>query len=244
MSLATRLTQAFARVRRRTSGRGRIDLRGADTESLQVLALQSGDVDRIRRVLDPRNTLTHAVAAHVIPLLGVRPVAPDAVRALQAVAEQHAGKLVDTLVDRHQPADVRRRIARVLSACHSQRSVDGLLLGLRDSDRDVRTQCSRALLVVRSHNPDTRIDDGAVREALVSEAATAPVDLALVFTMLALVHPRQPIRSAYRALRKGDAHLRGTALEYLHELLPPDIRAALWPHLTSVTAISSGGTSG
>lgn len=223
---------SFARARKALSRRrAGVDLRGADAEVLQVLALQSGDAARIADVLDPRNPLSHAVAAHAIPLLGVDAVARDAIRALQAVAEPHAGKLVDTLLDRRQPVTIRRRVPRVLSACGSQRVVDGLLLGLRDEHPDVRTQCGRALLLITGRHRDLRVDGNAVADAVLRELTSGAADLARVFTLLTLMLPRKTVRRAYRALRSGDAHLRGTALEYLHGVLPPDIREALWPHL-------------
>ena len=46
-----------------------------------------------------------------------------------------------------------------------------------------------------------------------------------VFTLLAVVLPRQPLRIAYRALRSDDRRLRGTALEYL-EIHNPDAATA------------------
>jgi hypothetical protein len=52
-----------------------------------------------------------------------------------------------------------------------------------------------------------------------------------VFTLLALVVPREPVQIAYRAVRSQDRALRGTALEYLENVLPEDVRAVLWPHL-------------
>jgi hypothetical protein len=41
------------------------------------------------------------------------------------------------------------------------------------------------------------------------------------------VLPVRPLRAAYRSLRGDDQHARGTALEYLHGVLPKDIRTAL-----------------
>ena len=52
-----------------------------------------------------------------------------------------------------------------------------------------------------------------------------------VFTLLALMLPRQPLRIAFRGLHVNDPFLRGTALEYLESALPPEIRKPLWPHL-------------
>jgi ATP:ADP antiporter, AAA family len=52
-----------------------------------------------------------------------------------------------------------------------------------------------------------------------------------VFTLLSLVYPREPLQIAYRGLHTDDQGLRGTALEYLESILPPDVRANLWPLL-------------
>ena len=38
-------------------------------------------------------------------------------------------------------------------------------------------------------------------------------------------------RLALSALRSDDLNLRGTAYEYLENVLPDDLRQALWPHL-------------
>ena len=52
-----------------------------------------------------------------------------------------------------------------------------------------------------------------------------------VFTLLALMLPREPLGIAYRALQTTDPQLRGTALEYLETALPSRVRQQLWPFL-------------
>lgn len=49
--------------------------------------------------------------------------------------------------------------------------------------------------------------------------------------MLSLVYARQPLGIAYRGLHASDRVLRGTALEYLEQILSPTIRSCLWPFL-------------
>lgn len=66
-------------------------------------------------------------------------------------------------------------------------------------------------------------------EQVVSERASQ--SLAHVFTLLSLVLPTEAIRVAYNALHHGDERARGTALEYLDAVLPPDIKERLWPFL-------------
>jgi hypothetical protein len=44
---------------------------------------------------------------------------------------------------------------------------------------------------------------------------------------------------AFRALRANDGSLRGTALEYLSQVLPEQVRADLWPLLLDRAAVKS-----
>jgi hypothetical protein len=55
-----------------------------------------------------------------------------------------------------------------------------------------------------------------------------------MFTLLALVLEREPLRLCLRALHHKDVRHRGTALEYLQTVLPSDVREALWPLLGDV----------
>jgi AAA family ATP:ADP antiporter len=52
-----------------------------------------------------------------------------------------------------------------------------------------------------------------------------------VFAILSLIFEREPMRLALRALSGDDETLRGTALEYLEQVLPADLKAPLWPFL-------------
>lgn len=61
-----------------------------------------------------------------------------------------------------------------------------------------------------------------------------------VFTLLSLFQPARPLIVAFRGLHTGDAHLRGTALEYLDVSLPTPIRDAIWPLLDE--GATHGGT--
>ena len=61
------------------------------------------------------------------------------------------------------------------------------------------------------------------------------VGLAHIFRVLGLVLPSEPLRVALRAAKTDDPELRGMALEYLESILPPDVRAQLWPLLDAAT---------
>lgn len=49
-----------------------------------------------------------------------------------------------------------------------------------------------------------------------------------VFSLFAVVLPREPLMAAFRALHQDDRMFRGLALEYLETTLPEDIRRRLW----------------
>jgi hypothetical protein len=125
----------------------------------------------------------------------------------------------------------------VLRAASSQRAVDGLMLGLEAERIEVREQSGRSLVRLRKRHPALRIDADrvvacAVREAAALQtSASAHPALDHIFTLLSLVLPEAPLRIAYRSLRTDDPAMRGTALEYLEGVLPPDLRRALWPVL-------------
>ncbi len=233
----------------------------SDPELREIVALRSRNRDAVLQVLRADEGLPAALIPHVIPLLAWDPVAEDAVRALRKVAEERVGELVDALLDPNQPFASRRRLARVFSVCVSQRAVDGVLLGLEDLRFEVRFQCGRSLASILEKNPRIRIDKERVFDVVRREVAVGrPVweshrlldtvdadarsfvdeflkdragqSLAHVFTLLSLVLPTAPLQIAYRGLHTDDPGLRGTALEYLEGVLPPDIRDRLWPFLS------------
>jgi hypothetical protein len=103
-----------------------------DPEIEGAVVLRSRDQDRIQALLRREEPLPASFVSYVIPLLAWDAVSRDATHALQKVAEERVGELIDALIDPNQPFAVRRRLARVFSVCVSQRAADGLILGLDD----------------------------------------------------------------------------------------------------------------
>jgi len=236
-----------------------------DYLTVQTSLLLSGDIPRIRMALeepsfDPR------LAPHAIVLLANDKIQKDAVRALRTIANRITGQLTDALLDRTAPSAVRRRVGRVMSACTTQRAVDGLLEGLLDDSFEVRYQCGLTLLRITQDARDLRVPKEAALTAVrrevdldrklwqhqpplgvIEDEGDVPLmdgflrdrtsrSLQHVFSILALVFEREPMRRALTALSGEDENLRGTALEYLDEVLPSDVKAALWPYVTPPAA--------
>jgi hypothetical protein len=136
--------------------------------------------------------------------------------------------------------------------------MEGLFLALEDPDFETRRQSALTLARLAERDPALRppradVFASAVRELETgaqgwpgqgeagpddasptgAEPAETPAQrgLAHVFALLSLALDREPLQIAHRAVTGQDRMLRGTALEYLENVLPEAVRAALWPHL-------------
>jgi hypothetical protein len=228
-------------------------------EPLDLLRqLRSGDKDRVLVALEssPRFEAMHV--AQALQLLAWDDVTTQVRRALERAADRHQGLLIDALLDGGTDFAIRRRIPRVLISTPSQRTLDGLCLGLGDSRFEVRYQCSRAMDRIRVAEPSLKVDAARIFQVVERELSVArPVwnghrlldqfessdavmfldehlrdranrSLEHVFSLLATVLPREPVKVAFRAVHSDNPMLRGLALEYLSGVLPDNVRARLW----------------
>jgi hypothetical protein len=259
-----------ARPRTETFESPRVPREPLPSDVRDILRLKSRNRDQALAVLVRQEGLTGTLVPHVIPLLAWDNLAEHAVYALRKVAEEHVGALVDALIDPNQDFAVRRRLVRVFSVCVSQRAADGVMFGLDDARFDVRFQAARSLTEILEKNPTVIIDSRRVFDVVEREASVgrpvwesrrlldgvssaeslSPLDefvrdragtsLAHVFTLLALVLPREPLQIAFRSLQTDDQQLQGTALEYLDGILPSRIRERLWPFLEHRPTVRTG----
>jgi len=234
-----------------------------DSVVAAIVELRSGDVQRVQRALALDSPLKPAVVPHAIQLLGWDQMYPEATRALRAAVGSCSGQLLDALLDPHVDFAIRRRIPRVLAAARSQLVFDGLLHGLGDRRFEVRYQCGRAMAVMHDQVGWLQVDQRQLFESVekelnvskpvwegqrlldgVEDSDLSPLmdeflrnrssrSLEHVFTLMMLVLPKEPLRVAFRGLHTDDAHLRGTALEYLESTLPEGVFDKLRPLLDS-----------
>ena len=211
--------------------------------TLQAIAdLRSGDEDRIRRVL-ALDAAAPELVPHLIPLLARDRLFADVVAALRRSGAPAIGQLIDAVLDPALPASVRRRVPRVLKAFPTPRAFHALFAARPEVPFDVRYRCGQALLRMRAAKPELAAGEAAVFSAAARELeGGAPGGRVVehVFTLLALGLDREALSTCVWALRSGDAHLRGTALEYLDNVLPPALKQKLWPHLGAAQPASRG----
>lgn len=223
-----------------------------------VEKLRSRDATVVMRTLATTRPLSGELIGHVIPLLAWDAVAESAITALRATGERAIGPLVSALLDEDEDFSVRRRAPRAFPSIDDPLVVEALLRGLRVDRFEIRFQCARALDRLRVDADPTisreRVLSCVQREAEVPDAIwashrlldgrspgplfadsraaqRAPVGLQHVFGLLGLVLPADAVRLCFEGLLTDDRQLRGTALEYLESVLPPAVRAALWPRL-------------
>ena len=219
----------------------------------KLLDLRSGNPEIVRRVLASSERLDALLAPQVIDLLAWDEISPNALRALGANVAQISGQLVDALLDQDRDFAIRRRIPRALAYSDDSRSVAGLLGAMEDSRFEVRFQCARALDVILQRKPEYRPERERVFAIIERELSVgrqvwesrhlldprqsneqflflddqlrerANLSWEHLFSLLALILPREPLKVAFQALHTDDRQLRGLALEYLDSVLPPSL---------------------
>jgi ATP:ADP antiporter, AAA family len=209
----------------------RVHVAPADPLLERAAELRSGDPDRVRAaLLDP---LPLELVPIAIDLLADDLHSRRALGALRTIAPRATGSLIDALLDPERSVVARRRIPRVLEVVDSERSVNGLLDALVSDERDVRSQAVLALLRLRGQRPEPLGPQGRALEAARRELDRCRSEhdprglergLELFVKILALVLDRDPLELAHRALWADDQSLRGTALEYLENVVPDELR--------------------
>ncbi|MGC8884550.1 MAG: hypothetical protein ACP5UT_17110, partial [Bryobacteraceae bacterium] len=228
-----------------------------DDAALCLAELRSGQPDRVRRALQAQRPLDPVLVPAVIDLLAWNAMYPAARETLLSVRAPIAGQLGDRLADPRCDVAIRRRIPSLLLAVGGRRAVEALLVGLADERFEVRFRSARALdeLVCRQPElapPAEVIYDAIERELSVDrniwrsrrllgdqppleqlphldEILRERADRSLehLFSLLALVLPREPLKAAFRSLHADDEALRALALEYLDGVLPRGLGARL-----------------
>lgn len=195
-----------------------------------------------------------------VSLLAWDEVARRAMEALRPIAQSDPGRLLKHLLDPEEDFAIRRRLVRVLADATGEEAFEGLLLALEDPRFEVRYRAGQALARMMTRNLELKVERERVVQAVLREVAVergvwesrqlidqsdddwSPMEaevlrdratrsLEHVFTLLSLVLPQETLRLAFHGLHTQDAHLRGTALEYLESILPERVREKLWPFL-------------
>jgi len=251
-------------MQKRKAGAGRsLDEGEKSTTQADLIAdLRSNDARRIHHALNT-SLIDIRLTPYMIPLLANDAIADDVRTELRWLVPRITGQLTDALLDPDMPLLARQRLPGVLEASHNPRSIDGLLLGMMDASFNVRYSCARSLARMRTRNASLKIPSetiySAIREELGAsmdewEARSEELNLSdkqledrggpyinrnmeHVFTLLALTLDPDAVHMSMQAAFSKDINLRGTALEYLENVLP----AGLYQLLVQRLGLSEEG---
>jgi hypothetical protein len=173
--------------------------------------------------------------------------------------------LIDTLADESTDFVIRRRIPRVLGRMGGAEADDALLDALTANRFEVRYRAAIGLVrrrrrgLSRTEHDDEEVVWAAIRaevgrgrpvwemqklldeepedDALVSKRVGVRGELSLehTFRLLSLVVEPEAVRAAFHGIILEEERLKSFALEYLEQVLPPDVRKHLWPFIGDVS---------
>jgi ATP:ADP antiporter, AAA family len=228
------LKEESERARAASEGGGRLDT-ASPAESGQgvpalVADLLSENPARIQSALEHADP---GLAPFVIPLIARDDVGAQAMNKLSSFGPRIIGQLSDALLDseRYSPK-VRRRLVRVIATAESHWAAAALASALDDADFDVRRQAVRGLEDIAERGVQVPLARSTALEVALRELGSSDGVSSErsehVLRLLGLVFDREAFRLARAALGDADPKLRGTALEYLDNVLPTPIKASLF----------------
>jgi len=231
--------------------------------------LLSRDPEKVRSAL-ASEALDARLAALVLRWIAHPELREAAAAALRGFGPRIIGTLEDALLDAAVALPVRARIPSLLESWPERRSAEALLRGLEEPEFGVRFWCAQSLARLVRTAPELRPEEDflfalALREAEVDEAAWASQEVPdvhsgsvlldppqrtrvqrtaeHVFTLLSMVLDRDTLRFSLFGLSSADPNLRGTAIEYLENVLPDALNRALWRYVGRDGAVTRSARS-
>lgn len=226
-----------------------------DPVASTALILASRDAERITRALE--KPIEPELAPFVVPLLANKALAKIAEGSLAEVGPRITGMLTDALLDPRGARSARCRVARLLGGIDSVRAREGLFEGLAADPSVLRLECAKAIAkqarafpdlapsrerifaaaTAALERPKSALDvQGSIPPASGANEPPSELDQALgrlelrvqaALALLSATLDPEGVELSARALASSDAVLRGTALEYLENVLEEPARSAL-----------------
>jgi len=224
-------------------------LMDSDPEVIRTAIRAVGKTNKRRFVV---RTLDHLANLHLVP---------DVVEHIGGMGDRVVGTLRDHLSDSSVHLEVRREIPTVLVRVGTAAAARALEEHLLEADAVLRFRIICALNKLRQSNPAISIDEQMTEAVLAAEImghyrsyqilgtlggnleTDDPVVRALretleqeverIFRLLGLLFPRHDLHSAYFGLQSTDSVVHANALEFLDNILKPQLRNMLVPLLDS-----------
>ena len=222
--------------------------------------LEDSNVDVVRAALESLGAIRRRdLAPHAVAHLSNQDLHDAAAEALVAIGAPVLPSLAAALVDAGEPVDVRRELPSVVATIGTAAAQRILTENLLQQDVQLRFRVIAALNQLQKLHPDIDLDRQAVETVLMAEIlghyrsyqilgtlgdafeTSDPVASALhesmaqdverIFRLLGLRWPEFDMYSAYVGLQSESAAVRANALEFLDNILKPQIRSLIVPLL-------------
>jgi HEAT repeat protein len=201
------------------------------------------------------------VVSALLAALARPDLAPEAADRLSRYGNPLVPRLAQCLRDEHVPVAIRREVPQVLVRVGTPVALEVLIDGLLQSDVTLRQRVIASLNKLHDVHPEVRIDLQLVELVLAAEIAghyrsyqvlgplrehlkdddpglegirrSMDQELERMFRLMALLVPGPGLHDAYVGVRSGNPTVRENALEFLDNVLKPDLRRLLLPLIDS-----------
>lgn len=223
---------------------------------LRILAdlIEDADEEVSRQAIRSAEAVAHVeLLDPLLMTLGRPALVEEAVDAIAALGDVAVPLLEAALLDATLPVDVRREVPVVLVRIGTPAAHTALVSGLLDADAPLRHRVIASLNKLKLRHPDVALDRVAIELLLAAEIAghyrsyqvlarvnddagvagalrqTMDQELERIFRLIALLSRRAALHDAYVGVRSPDSLIRANALEYLENVLKPELRGVLLP---------------
>jgi AAA family ATP:ADP antiporter len=229
--------------------------------------IEDPDVEVARHALRAAGKLRkRTLLSAVLARLGNPALSADASEALGRMGDQIVGTLRDALFDPEVEVEMRREIPGVFVRIGTPAAERALMESLLEADTTLRFRVISSLNKLRQLNPELDIDTQIVEIALAAEImghyrsyqilgtlgdafnGDDPVvrglnqsmeqEVERIFRLMGLLFPAYDLHSAYFGLSSSNAAVRANSLEFLDNILKPQLRSLLVPLLDSYVSVA------
>lgn len=202
-----------------------------------------------------------SLVPYLVERLGDPELGADAAAALVAFGDRIVGTLRDQLSDPQTPIRIRRELPGVLASIGTRAAFQALGESVLDADTEVRYRVISALNKLQDLNPGWPLDRRMIETVLGAEITghlrsyqvlgrlstaledpspvLAPLrdamdrELERIFRLMKLLFPSQDLHSAYVGVQSANPVVHDNALEFLENVLQPQLRSLLLPLIDS-----------
>jgi AAA family ATP:ADP antiporter len=228
--------------------------------------IQDEDLEVARQaVRTARKIASEQLVPALLPALARSELTDEAAGALARLGNTVIPKIAEALADDNAPLDIRRELPAVLVRIATPQAEEVLVGALLQADNTLRYRIVASLNKLRVLHPDLRVDPSIVELLLAAEIAghyrsyqvlgplraqlkdddpvlaamrhTMEQELERVFRLMALLLPETGLHDAYVGVRSSNPIVRANALEFLDNVLKPELRDVLVPLLDGQVTI-------